>query len=46
MDNSHYKINQIIISNNIENDYSGTISPTEYDTAVATSEDILGNTAK
>lgn len=36
------------VTGTYEPDYTelGTISPTEYDTAVATSEDILGNTTK
>ena len=29
-----------------ETDYTGTVTPTEYDTAVATSEDILGTTSE
>ena len=48
--NNNSNLTLLNFENNFSNmnipDYSGTINPTEYNTAVATTEDILGNTAK
>ena len=36
----------IVLTKTLNTDYTGTISPIEYDTAVSTSEDILGTTTE
>ena len=48
--NNNSNLTLLNFENNFSNmnipDYSGTINPTEYNTAVATTEDILGNTTE